>query len=143
MCTVHRLEILHRVPVVLHEDDRVRAGEREAEPADMRREQEAVDARVRVERLHDRVSLVRVRRAVETHVRHRRHVLLEQVRLDDVQHLLHLAEDQHPVLRERARARLLRVDELRFARVARGTRRKADAAVEQQLTASDELIQNR
>ena len=96
---VHGLQVLARVPVVLHEDDRVGAREREAEAADLRREQQHVDARVGIECLHDAVALLRRHAAVEAHVRHVGHVAAEEVVLDDVEHLLDLAEDQDAMLR--------------------------------------------
>lgn len=143
MRTIHGLEVLHRVPVVFDEDDRVRPGERETQPTDMCRQQEAVDTRVRVERLHDRVALLGVRPAIEPHVRHRGHVLLEEVRLDDVEHLLHLAEDEHAVLRERAVARLVGVDELRLRRVAGRASRDTDTAVDEKLAIARHQSRNK
>lgn len=49
MRAVHGLEVLHGVPVVLHEDHRVCSGEVEAQAADGRGHHEAVDGRVAVE----------------------------------------------------------------------------------------------
>ena len=66
-------------------------------------------------------------------------MLLEQVGLDDVKHLLHLAEDENAMLRERARGRLLGIDEFGLRRIARCTRRKADAAVDEKLAAEEPL----
>ena len=134
MRAVHRLQILHRIPVVLDKDDCIRPRQRQPKSTNMCGEKQAVDARVRVERLHDRMPLVRVRRAVEAHVRHRGHVLLEEVALDDVEHLLHLAEDQHTVLRERARPSLLGIHQLGLGRVAGRARRKADTAIQEELS---------
>lgn len=133
MRTVHGLQVLHRVPVVLDEDDRVRPGERETQPTDVCCQQEAVDTWVRVERLNDRVALLGVRPAVEPHVRHRRHMLLEEVRLDNVEHLLHLAEDEHAMLREGAVARLVGVHELGLRRVTGRASRDTDTAVDKEL----------
>ena len=65
----------------------------ESESTDVRREEEAVDRRVRVERLDDGVALRDVCRAVHAHVRDGRHRGAEEVVLDDVEHLLELAEE--------------------------------------------------
>ena len=105
----------------------------------MRREQEAIDTGIRVEGLDYRMTLVGVSGAVETHVRDRGHVLLEQVRLDNIEHLLHLAEDEHAMLREGARGRFLGINELGLRRIARCTRREANAAVDEKLTADAAL----
>ena len=99
----------------------------------MCREQEAIDTWVRVERLYDRMSLVGIGGAVEAHVRNRGHVLLEEVGLDDVEHLLHLAKDEHTVLGERPRPRLLRIHQFGLGGVARRTGCEPDAAVEKEL----------
>eukprot|EP00961_Rhodomonas_salina_P244099 3298208-Rhodomonas_salina.2 len=99
MCTVHGLEVAHRVPVVLDEDDGVGARQVEPQPPDVRGQEQHVDGRVAVELLLH-LEAPRVRRpAVHAQVRHRRHARAEQILFDDVQHHLHLAEDQHSVLR--------------------------------------------
>lgn len=49
MRAVHSLEVFHRVPVVLHEDHRVRSGEVEAQAPDRRGHHETVDGGVAVE----------------------------------------------------------------------------------------------
>ena len=99
----------------------------------MRREQEAIDTGIRVEGLDYRMTLVGVSGAVETHVRDRGHVLLEQVRLDDIEHLLHLAEDEHTVLRERPCRSLLGIHELRLRRIASGPGCESYTAVDKEL----------
>jgi len=98
MSAIHRLKIFHRIPVVLDKDDSVGTRERETKPTDMRCEQQAVNARVRIEGLDDGVPLRRLGVAVQPHVGHRRHVLPEEVVFDDFDHLLHLAEDEHAML---------------------------------------------
>ena len=64
------------------------------------------------------MALVRIRASVEPHVGHGRHVLLEEIRLDDVQHLLHLTEDEHAVLRECAGRGRVRVGQVVLPAVA-------------------------
>ena len=59
---VHRLEILHRVPVVLEEDDRVGTGQVESETAHVSRQQQHIDAGVLVELVDNRLP-TRVERA--------------------------------------------------------------------------------
>ena len=83
---------------MLHEDDSIRSRQGQSQATDMGSEKQAVDTWVGVERLDDRVSLVRIRAPIQAHVRDRRHVLLEQVGLDYIDHLLHLAEDENAVL---------------------------------------------
>ena len=100
MGSIHRLKILHRVPVVLDEDDRVRSREIESESSDLRREKKDVDTGVRVEGLDDSVSFGRIRRTIHPHVGDRRHVGSEEVVLDDVEHRLELTEDEDSMLRD-------------------------------------------
>ena len=100
MSSIHSLQILHRVPIVLDEDDRIRSCEVESESSDLRREKENVDAGIRVEGLDDSVSFGRIRRTVHPHVGDRRHVGSEEVVLDDVKHRLELAEDEDSMLRD-------------------------------------------
>ena len=54
MRSVHGLEILHGVPVMLEEDDRVSARQVEAQTSDGRRQEEHVDRGIRVEPLDNR-----------------------------------------------------------------------------------------
>lgn len=100
MGSVHSLQILHGIPVVFDENDRVRSRQRQAQSTNMGRQKQTINAWVRVEGLHDSMSLLRVGTSVQAHVRDRRHVVFEEVGLDDVDHLLHLTEDEHAMLRE-------------------------------------------
>ena len=93
MSTVHGLQILHWIPVVFHEDNRIGARERQPKSSNVRREEKTVDTRVRVERLHNGMALVRIRAPIQTHVSNGRHVLLKKHILNDIQHLLHLTEN--------------------------------------------------
>lgn len=93
MSSVHGLEILHWVPVMLHKDNRVCARKCQPKPPNVSREEKTVDARVRVERLDNGMALFRICAPIQTHVRNGRHVLLEQHILNNIQHLFHLAED--------------------------------------------------
>ena len=136
MRPIHSLQIFHGIPIMLDENDSVGTRQCQPQSSNVRREEQTIDTRIRVERLHDCVPLARVRTTVETHVRHGRHVRSEEVRLDDVQHLLHLAEDQHAVLREGAPARRrLGVREFALQGVSRRAWRTADTAVNEQLSA--------
>jgi hypothetical protein len=107
---------------MLDEDDRVGARQVKAEPADVRRQEKAVDGRVGVECLTDGVALRDVGRAVEPHVRDGRHELAEEVVLDDVEHHLLLTEDEGAMLRNC------------LVRAAVRRARSTDAAVEQDLS---------
>lgn len=124
MGTVHRLQVLHRVPVVFDEDDGVGTGQVETKTTDLGGEEEDVDTGVGVEGLDNTVPLGRVGGAVHPHVRERGHVRLEQIRLDDVKHRLELAEDEDPVLRHGRQV----------VAFARGRTRETDAAVGQDLS---------
>ena len=53
MRSVHSLEILHRVPIVLHEDHDVCTGQGQAEPAHSRSENKDTVRYVVVELVHD------------------------------------------------------------------------------------------
>ncbi len=66
--TFPHLEILHRVPVVLHKDDGVGAGEVEPEAAHAGGQQQQVDAGVRVEAGDEAVAGGRGHRAVQPQV---------------------------------------------------------------------------
>jgi hypothetical protein len=92
MSTVHGLQILHWIPVVFHEDNCIGAREGQPKPSNMGREEKAVDARVRVERLDNGMALVRIRAPIQTHVSNGRHVLLKKHILNNIQHLLHLTK---------------------------------------------------
>lgn len=98
MGPIHRLEVLHRVPVMLNEYDGIRSRQGQSQATDVGCEKQAVDTGVGVERLDNGMALLRIRTSIQAHVRDRRHVLLEQVGLDDVDHLLHLTEDEDAVL---------------------------------------------
>lgn len=95
----------------------------------MRGQQQAINTRIGIERLDDRVSLHRVRRTVEAHVRHTRHMLLEEVVLDDIDHLSYLAENEHAVLRDDAGGGLFGFDEFALAAVERRGSACANAAI--------------
>jgi len=58
MRSVHRLNVLHGVPVVLHENYRIGSRKRQSKATDMGREQKTINAWIRIERLHDSVSFV-------------------------------------------------------------------------------------
>lgn len=127
MRPIHRLQVLHRIPVVLDEDDGVRTGQVESEPADVGRQEQAVDGRVRVEGLAHGVTFRDIGSTVQAHIGHVRHHFAQQVMLDNVEHSLLLTEDQSPVLRESA---------VRFGSVGAGGRiGSADTTVEEDLSA--------
>lgn len=86
------------------EDNSVGTSESETETTDVSRQQQTVDTGIGVERLYSGVSLVGIHRPVEAHVGDFRHQSLEQVRLDDLNHLFHLAEDEDSMTRECATA---------------------------------------
>ena len=102
---VHGLEILHRVPIVLHEDDGVGPGQIETQPPHGRGDQEQIHGDVVVELVHDSLSLSGRNGAVHPEVGHSRHLGLEQVVLHDVHHGLELEEDQGSVLNHDCRGR--------------------------------------
>ena len=85
---------------MLYEYHSIGTGQRESQSTNVSREQETVDAGVGIERLNDSMTLVRVSASIQSHVCHGREVLLEEICLDDVQHLLHLTKDQHAMLGE-------------------------------------------
>lgn len=138
---VHGLQILHRVPVVLEEDDRVGAGEVEPEPADVSGQQHEVDARVLVEGRHHLVALALVRLAVHPRVGHAGHVHTQQVRLQHVQHARALGKDERPVLVDSLLhfAKGITATPATAARLVLTTVAAANAAVQQQLAQSREL----
>ena len=81
----------------------------------MRRHKYDVNIRVRVECLHDCVALQRVCR-IQPHGLYHWHVLLEEVGLNDVNHSVRLAEDEHAVLRnDVGRGILFSLDEFTLA----------------------------
>lgn len=82
------------VPVGVEEHDAVGAGEVQAEAADARGEQRAVDARILVELVHQIVARDAGRGAVHADVAV---LALRDGVLDDVQHHARLAEDEHLV----------------------------------------------
>lgn len=94
MRPVHGLQILHRIPIVLDEDDSISARQIETETADVRRKQEDVDRRVGIEGLDDAMALSRRCTAVHAHVRHARHVATQQLVFDEVEHLANLTKDE-------------------------------------------------
>lgn len=65
-------------------------------------EQQAVDARVGVERLDYGMTFARISLTIKPHICYGRHVLFEQVCFDDVEHLLHLTENEDAMLRKRS-----------------------------------------
>lgn len=79
---------------MLHEYDRVGTGECKTETANMSSQQQAVDTWISIEGLNDRVPLARLSSSVEAHIRDGRHMRLEQIGLNDIQHLLHLTKDE-------------------------------------------------
>lgn len=104
---------------MFNKDHSVGTGEGEPEPTNVCRQQQAVDTGVRIERLHDSVTLGGVGTAVQTHIGDGRHMWLEQILLDNVQHLLHLTEDKDTMLRHRG-ARIVRLQEFGFTEVEVG-----------------------
>lgn len=67
-------------------------------------------------------------------------MLLEQIRLNDVDHLLHLTEDEDSMLRERSCCARLRVQELALRTFARQRRIGADPAICEKLTSGGESM---
>lgn len=125
VCPIHRLHILRGIPIVIHKDDRIRSRQGQSQSSHARREQQDIDARIRVEGLDNIVTFHRLRPTVQPHERYAGHVRDEEVILDDVQHLPGLAKDQDSVLRCRAQ-------KLGFARLGLDL---ADTAISQQLSA--------
>lgn len=76
------------------ENDRVCPGEVQTKPTNVRREQKNVDTWIVVELAHKLLPLCRLDAAVQPHVSHTRHVCLEQIVFDNVQHRLELAKDE-------------------------------------------------
>jgi len=60
----------------------------------------------------------------------------EQVAFNDVQHLLHLAEDKATVLRKRPASRFIRIEEFTLPRLCRDARAQPDTAVVKELSES-------
>ncbi len=98
MRPVHRLQILHGVPIVIHEDHRVRSCQIQSQTADTGCEEQDIDARVVVEPLDDSMALSRIGGTVHPHVGHGRHELGEQIPLDQVEHRTQLAENKGAML---------------------------------------------
>lgn len=103
---------------MLHKNNRVSTRQGETQPAYVCRKEETVNTGVRVERLHYGMSLIGVCLSVQAHIGHRRHVRFEKIVFDDVQHLLHLTEDQDSMLTERSGGRFC-IDYLAFYLVGR------------------------
>jgi hypothetical protein len=95
MASVLSLRVHGRIPVRVVEDDRVGAREIHADTTRPRTQNHAEDALVGVEPLHDCLSLLDGRRAVQTKVLEP--VVVEEV-LEYVQHSCHLCEDERSVL---------------------------------------------
>jgi hypothetical protein len=133
MRPIHRLQILHGVPVVLHKDDRIRPRQIQPEPSDLGRQQQHVDARIGIERLDDAVSFGGVGRPIETHVREGGEMAGEEVGLDDVEHGLELAEDEDSMLGRGGEGEGVGFGGSGRAGARRGGFGVADAAVEEDL----------
>ena len=119
MCTVHGLQILAWIPVVLDKDDRVRTGQVQTKATDMGREQEQIDTRIRIEQIHRVESIRGAHGTVQTQIAHvvhasedregrerrmfdaassqRQQYLPENLIDDHIDHHFHLAEDQCPM----------------------------------------------
>jgi len=63
-------------------------------------------------------------------------MLFEQVAFDDVQHLLHLAEDETTVLGKRPASRFLRIDQFALPHLCRDARAQPDTTVVKELSGS-------
>lgn len=98
-------------------------------------EQQAVNARVRVERLNYGMTFARISLAVKPHICYGWHVLLEQISFDDVEHLLHLTENENAMLRKRSAGVRNCINQLALAGVIDTGGTPTDAAVSQELTA--------
>lgn len=97
MRPIHRLQIPHRVPIMLHKHDRVRARQVQAQPTHLCSEQQDVDGGIGVECLGDGVSAGGGGRAVHAEVGERREVGEEEGGDDEVEEGLELAEDEDSV----------------------------------------------
>lgn len=64
----------------------------------MSSQKEAINTRISVERLDNCMSFVGIDTSIQPHVGDRGHSLFEEVVLDDVEHELHLTEDEASVL---------------------------------------------
>ncbi len=95
MAPILCLGIHRRVPIRVVKDDRVGASQVNADAAGTRRQNEAEDAPVGVEALHEHLTLVDSRRAVQSQVDVA--VVIEES-LEHVEHASHLGEDEHAVL---------------------------------------------
>ena len=81
------------------------------------------------------MSFIWISPAVKAHVRYARHVLLEEIRFDNIDHLLQLAEDEYAVLREDSCGSIFRLKELAFTRrIYARSRSCTDATVEKDLS---------
>lgn len=134
MRSVHRLDILHRIPVVLHKYHGIRSRKRQSKATNVCREQQTVDAGIRIERLHDGMSFVGLGSTVQAHVRNGRHMLFEEVTFNDIQHLLHLTEDKTTVLGERPASRLLHIDKFTLPCLRCNAGTQPDTAIMEELS---------
>lgn len=113
---------------MFNEDDRVGTSEGQPETSYMRRQQQAVDTRIGVECLNGRMALIRIDRTIKSHISDFGHQSLEEVGLDHLNHLLHLAEDKNTMAGEGATG----IDKVLCFFILR----TSDAAVVQELSRS-------
>lgn len=114
---------------MIHKDDGVRSGQGQAKSTDGGSQEEDVDAGIGVEILDDIVPLERFDASVQPHPGDCRHMLGEELVLDDVKHLSGLTEDQDSML-------AFATEKIRFASVLLDT---ADTAIKQNLPMKSEL----
>ena len=86
---------------MLDKDDGISAGQGKAQTTDRRRKQENINAWIGIKGLYNAVPTITAYCAVQAEVRHLGHERAEQVLLNDIEHVPHLAENQHAVLRHR------------------------------------------
>lgn len=94
------------------ENDGIRASQGQTQTTHMGSEKQTIDTRVGVEGLNNGMPFVGIGGTIKSHIGHRWHMLPEEIILNDVDHLLHLTEDQDSMLRESAARCGFRVSEL-------------------------------
>lgn len=84
VCPVHRLQVLHWIPIVLHEYNRISPCQIQSQTTHLRRQQQHVDRWIVVEPRDDRMSLSGRNGTVQTQIRDTGHVFLEKIIFDYV-----------------------------------------------------------
>lgn len=98
MRSIHGLGILHRIPVVVHEDYRVRSRQSQPKTANTGGQEQDINTGIVVERLHNIMPTHGLGRSVKAHIAHAGHQLGEKLCLDDVQHILGLRKYENTMI---------------------------------------------